>query len=125
MGLTSVWKTGCWSSAALTVRAGAWADPQGLAGAMGMTAGMLTEGTKTRGAQEIASQTEALGAVLSSGGGQESSAVTLNVMPEKLPAAMAIMADVARNPAFGQGVGGFGRFQIAEVGVGRKLQIGV
>ncbi|KQW69251.1 peptidase M16 [Phenylobacterium sp. Root77] len=87
-------------SAALTVRAGAWADPQGLSGAMGMTAGMLTEGTKTRGAQEIASQTEALGAVLSSSGGQESSSVTLNVMPEKLPAAMAIMADVVKNPAF-------------------------
>lgn len=87
-------------TASLTVRTGAWADPQGLAGAMGMTAGMLTEGTKTRGAQQIASETEALGAVLSSGGGQESSSVTLNVMPEKLPAAMAIMADVARNPAF-------------------------
>lgn len=87
-------------TASLTVRTGAWADPQGLAGAMGMTAGMLTEGTKTRGAQAIASETEALGAVLSSGGGQESSSVTLNVMPEKLPAAMAIMADVARNPAF-------------------------
>ncbi|WP_312167116.1 pitrilysin family protein [Phenylobacterium sp.] len=89
-------------TAALTVRAGAWADPQGLSGAMGMTAGMLTEGTKTRGAQEIASQIEALGAVLSSGGGQESSAVTLNVMPEKLPAAMAIMADVVKNPAFAE-----------------------
>ena len=87
-------------TASLTVRTGAWADPQGLAGAMGMTAGMLTEGTRTRGAQAIASETEALGAVLSSGGGQESSSVTLNVMPEKLPAAMAIMADVARNPAF-------------------------
>ena len=61
---------------------------------------MLTEGTKTRGAQEIASQTEALGASLEAGGGQESSSVTLNVMPEKLSAALAIMADVARNPAF-------------------------
>lgn len=89
-------------SASLTVRTGAWADPQGLAGAMNMTAGMLTEGTKTRGAQQIASQAEALGATLSSGGGQESSAVSLNVMPDKLPAAMAIMADVARNPAFAQ-----------------------
>ena len=87
-------------SASLTVRAGAWADPQGLAGAMGMTAGMLTEGTKTRGAQQIASEAEALGATLTSGGGQESAAVTLNVMPGKLDAAMAIMADVVRNPAF-------------------------
>ncbi|MBT9472016.1 MAG: pitrilysin family protein [Pseudomonadota bacterium] len=89
-------------SAELTLRTGAGADPQGLAGAMGMTAGMLTEGTKTRSAQQIASESEALGAILSSGGGQESSAVGLNVMPEKLPAAMAIMADVARNPAFAQ-----------------------
>ena len=89
-------------SAELTVRTGAAADPQGLAGAVGMTAGMLTEGTKTRSAQQIASQSEALGATLSSGGGQESSYVSLNVMPEKLPAAMAIMADVARNPAFAQ-----------------------
>ena len=89
-------------SAELTVRTGAAADPQGLAGAVGMTAGMLTEGTKTRSAQQIASQSEALGATLSSGGGQDSSYVSLNVMPDKLPAAMAIMADVTRNPAFAQ-----------------------
>jgi zinc protease len=87
-------------TADLTVRTGAWADPPSLGGLAGMTAGMLTEGTKTRGAQEIASQTEALGATLSSGGAQESSSVVLNVMPEKLPAALAIMADVTRNPAF-------------------------
>jgi zinc protease len=87
-------------TADLTVKAGAWADPAGLAGAAGMTAGMLTEGTRTRGAQQIARETEALGATLESGGGQESASVTLNVMPGKLAPAMAIMADVARNPAF-------------------------
>jgi zinc protease len=87
-------------SAALIVKAGSWADPEGLAGAAGMTAGMLTEGTRTRSAQQIASQTEALGATLASGAGLESSSVSLNVMPEKLAPAMAIMADVARNPAF-------------------------
>jgi zinc protease len=87
-------------TADLTVKTGAWADPQGLAGAASMMAGMLTEGTKTRSAQQIASQVESLGASLSSGGGLESSAVTLNAMPDKLKAAMAIMADVAKNPAF-------------------------
>jgi zinc protease len=87
-------------TADLTIKAGAWADPDGLAGTAGMTAGMLTEGTKTRSAPQIAQATEALGATLESGGGQESSSVTLNVMPGKLPQAMAIMADVARNPAF-------------------------
>ncbi|HEY8615494.1 pitrilysin family protein [Phenylobacterium sp.] len=87
-------------TADLTVRTGAWADPEGLSGAAAMTAGMLTEGTKTRSAQQIASEVEALGADLSSGGGLEASSVTLNVMPDKLPQAMAIMADVAINPAF-------------------------
>jgi zinc protease len=87
-------------TASLVVKTGAWADPRGLAGAAGMTAGMLTEGTKTRSAQEIARQVEALGADLNSGAGQESSAVSLSAMPDKLPAALAIMADVARNPAF-------------------------
>jgi zinc protease len=87
-------------AADLNVRAGAWTDPQGLAGAMGMTANMLTEGTKTRSAQDIARQVEALGASLSSGAGLESAQVSLSVMPDKLTEAMAIMADVARNPAF-------------------------
>ena len=87
-------------TADLTVKTGAWADPDGLAGVANMTAGMLTEGTRTRSAPEIAQQTEALGATLESRGGQESSSVTLNVMPGNLKAAMAIMADVAKNPAF-------------------------
>ncbi len=87
-------------TADLTVKTGASADPPGLAGAASMMAGMLTEGTKSRSAQAIASQTESLGATLGSGGGLESSSVTLTVMPDKLAAGMAIMADVARNPAF-------------------------
>ena len=87
-------------SAVLSLKAGAWADPDGLAGAANMTAGMLTEGTKTRGAQEIAQATEALGATLGSGGGQDAAQVSLNVMPGRLAEAMGIMADVVRNPAF-------------------------
>ncbi len=87
-------------TADLTVKAGAWTDPQGLSGAAGMTAEMLSEGTKTRSAQQIASQVEALGATLNSSASLEAASVTLNVMPDKLAVAMAIMADVARNPAF-------------------------
>jgi zinc protease len=87
-------------TADLTIRTGAWADPRGLAGTANMTAGMLTEGTTSRSAQEIARQVEALGASLDSGAGLESSAVTLNAMADKLDQAMPIMADVVRNPAF-------------------------
>ena len=87
-------------TADLTLRSGGWADPKGLAGAAAMTAGMLTEGTATRSAREIARQVEALGATLDSGASLEASSVTLNVMPDKLDAGMAIMADVVRNPVF-------------------------
>ena len=87
-------------SADLTLRTGAWADPKRLAGAAGMTADMLTEGTKTRSAQQIARQTEALGATLESSASLEASSISLNVMPDKLATGMAIMADVVRNPAF-------------------------
>ncbi|WP_374574941.1 M16 family metallopeptidase [Phenylobacterium sp.] len=89
-------------TADLTIKTGAWADPSGLAGAASMTAGMLTEGTTTRSAQEIAKQTEALGASLDADAGLESSQVSLNVMPDKLDTAMAILGDVARNPAFAE-----------------------
>ncbi|MDB5445941.1 MAG: peptidase family [Phenylobacterium sp.] len=87
-------------TADLTLKTGAWADPAGLAGAASMTANMLTEGTTTRSAQEIARQVEALGATLETGASLEASSVTLNVMPDKLTAAMPIMGDVTRNPVF-------------------------
>jgi zinc protease len=89
-------------TADLTVRSGAAADPQGLAGTASMAADLLTEGTTTRSATEIAAQTEALGANLGAGSGWESSNLNLNVMPQNLGPAMAIMADVARNPVFKQ-----------------------
>ncbi|HEY8003699.1 MAG TPA: insulinase family protein, partial [Phenylobacterium sp.] len=87
-------------TADLTLRTGGWADPAGLSGAMGMTADMLTEGTTTRSARDVARQVEALGATLESGANLEASSVTLNAMPDKLSTGMAIMADVTRNPAF-------------------------
>ena len=87
-------------TADLTIKVGAWADPEGLAGAASMTAGMLTEGTTTKTAPQIAAATEALGATLESSGSQDSASISLNVMPSNLAAAMAIMADVAQNPAF-------------------------
>ncbi len=87
-------------TADLTVRGGASADPAGLAGASSLTADLLTEGTKTRGAVDIARQTEALGANLAAGSGWEASSLTLSVIADKAAPAMAIMADVAQNPVF-------------------------
>jgi zinc protease len=87
-------------TADLTVRGGASSDPAGLAGTSSLTADLLTEGTTTRSAVDIARQTEALGANLAAGSGWEASSLTLNVTADKAAPALAIMADVARNPAF-------------------------
>ena len=87
-------------SGALIVKAGAWADPEGQAGAMSMTANMLPEGTATRTAPQIAQEIEALGAVLSASAGLESSSVGVTVMSDKVAPAFAILSDVVRNPAF-------------------------
>ncbi|ALL14927.1 M16 family metallopeptidase [Caulobacter henricii] len=87
-------------TADLTVRGGASADPAGLAGASSLTAELLTEGTKTRSAGDIARQTEALGANLAAGSGWEAASLTLSVIADKATPAMAIMADVAQNPVF-------------------------
>jgi zinc protease len=87
-------------TAELTVRGGAAYDPPGLAGAASLTADLLTEGTTTRSARDIARQTETLGANLSASSGWEATNVTLNVVADKLAPALTIMADVARNPVF-------------------------
>lgn len=87
-------------TASLVVKAGAAVDPAGLAGAASFTADMLTEGTTTRSAPQIARETEALGAELDSSAGWESSSVTLSAPRGGFPAALAVMADVAQHPAF-------------------------
>jgi len=87
-------------TADLTIKSGAALDPAGLAGAASMTADLLTEGTTTRSATQIATEVEGLGAELNAGAGLESSSLTLNVLPQNLTAGMALMADVALNPKF-------------------------
>jgi zinc protease len=87
-------------TADLTVKGGAGADPAGLAGVSSLTAELLTEGTKTRTATQVAAATEALGANLEAGSGWESSSLTLSVIADKAASGLSIMADVAQNPTF-------------------------
>lgn len=72
------------------------------AGLANLTASMLTKGTQTRTATQIAEQIEFLGGTISSGAGWNNSIVTVTVMSDKLDAAMAIMSDVVLKPAFKQ-----------------------
>jgi zinc protease len=84
----------------LTVKGGASSDPAGLAGTSSLTSELLTEGTATRTATQVARETEALGANLAAGSGWEAASLTLSVTANNAAPAMAIMADVAQNPAF-------------------------
>src|SRR5687768_6505739 len=89
-------------TAQLLVRSGASSEPAAKAGLANLTGSLLTKGTKTRTAEQIAEEMEFLGASIDSGAGWNSSSVTMSVTSDKLDQAMAIMADVALNPSFKQ-----------------------
>ena len=88
-------------SADFRVASGASSDPANRAGLASMTGDLLTRGTTTRGATDISSQIESLGASISSGAGVDSSAVSLQTRSDRVQEAFTIFADVVRNPAFG------------------------
>lgn len=84
----------------LLVKSGANAEDASRAGLANMTASLLTKGTKTRNATQIAQEIEFLGANLDSFADWNASTVRLNVMADKLEPAMAVMSDVVLNPTF-------------------------
>lgn len=71
-----------------------------LAGLASMTANLLTKGTQTRDAKQIADEIEGLGANLFANARWDSSFATIGVMSSKVGPAMAILADVVRRPTF-------------------------
>jgi zinc protease len=89
-------------TAQLLVRSGASSEPASRAGLANLTASMITKGTKTRTAEQIAEEMEFLGGSIGSGAGWNGSSVTISVTSDKLEPAMALMADVALNPVFKQ-----------------------
>lgn len=86
----------------LLIKSGASMEDDAKAGLANLTASLLTKGTKTRTATQIAEQMEFLGGSINAGAGWNSSFITVNVMSDKLDQAIAILADVALNPAFKQ-----------------------
>ena len=87
-------------AAQLLVKNGGEVDQGSLSGLADMTAELLTKGTKTRTAPQIAQEIEALGGELNSSAGWDASRATVNVLSAKAEPAMAILADVIRNPVF-------------------------
>jgi zinc protease len=89
-------------SARLIVRSGAADDPQGRPGLARMTATLLTEGTRGRSATQVDTEIEQLGAALEANAGWDGTELNLNVLEGRLDPAMAVMADVALNPALSE-----------------------
>ena len=82
--------------------AGVRAEPAGRSGLSLFTARMMTRGTATRNAVEIAAAFEDMGGDISASSGNNALYVTASVLSGDLPRALEAAADVIRNPSFPQ-----------------------
>jgi zinc protease len=87
-------------AAELVIKAGASANPPGHPGLAGFTAAMLDEGTARRSAPQIADELEQLGASFGAASGAETSRISLLSLKKNFAGALAVVADMARNPSF-------------------------
>jgi len=86
----------------LVIKSGAETEEKEKAGLANLTAALLTKGTKTLTATQIAEQIEFLGGSINSGANWNNSVVSVNITSDKLEQALAIMSDVVLNPNFDQ-----------------------
>jgi zinc protease len=89
-------------SARLSFDAGSAYDPPDKAGTAALTAALLTQGTTTRSAPQIATEIEQLGADVGASSGPDFVNVYANAPANVFPQAVALMADLVRNPAFAE-----------------------
>ncbi|WP_394663517.1 M16 family metallopeptidase [uncultured Sphingomonas sp.] len=89
-------------TASLVALGGAATDPVGKAGASSLSAELMTKGTTTRSATEIARAVESLGGSISAGASDDGATIDLTVPSAQADTAMTILADVATHPAFQQ-----------------------
>ncbi len=87
-------------TASLVASGGAATDPAARAGAASLAAALMTKGTRTRSATDIARAIESLGGSIGSDADRDGASVDVTVKSDQLAPAMAILADVAINPAF-------------------------
>lgn len=87
-------------TASLVANSGGANDPNDRAGVASLTADLLTKGTATRTATQIAAQIESLGGSIDSSADWDGSSVSVTVKSDQATPALAILADVARHPVF-------------------------
>ncbi len=86
----------------VVMSAGAANDPAGRPGVAAMTADLLTQGTTTRTAQQIAEAIDFVGGSLTAGTDSDAAYVSLTVVKKDLATGMTLLADVVLNPVFQQ-----------------------
>jgi zinc protease len=84
----------------LVVGSGGTVDPASKSGVANLTSAMLTEGTISRNALDIADQIAFLGVSLSAASTWDAGTVSLHTPTSQLDSALALFADVALHPAF-------------------------
>jgi zinc protease len=84
----------------LYVRGGETMDPADQAGRAGLVAELLTKGTATRTAQQIAETIEGVGGRLNASAGSDWMSVSSTVLVEHAPLAFELLQDVVLNPTF-------------------------
>jgi zinc protease len=87
-------------SAQLIFRGGASAENEAQAGLATLTSTLLTQGTATKSAVEIAQAVDGLGARLDAASGYDASIVSLTALTHVFPAAFALLDEIVRQPSF-------------------------
>lgn len=87
-------------SAQLMIKNGGEVDPKELSGLADLTANLLTKGTQSQDATQIAEAIEALGGSLETNARWDASLASVGVTSSKIDEAMKILADIVRRPVF-------------------------
>jgi zinc protease len=87
-------------AAQLLLRGGAAAEDEGEAGLAALTSTLLTQGTQTRSAVEIAQATDGLGARIDASSGYDATVVSVSALVNVFSDALALLDEIVRQPAF-------------------------
>ena len=88
------------ATAYLVATGGEVLDPANRSGASSLSATLMTKGTTTRSATQIARAVESLGGSIGADAASEGGSVELTVKSDQLAPALTILADVATHPVF-------------------------
>lgn len=87
----------------ITLRSGSAEDPTGKDGLASMVADLLTSGTATRNAQEVATEIDFLGGQLGASANQDTTTIVSEFLAKDLDKQIELLADVSLKPAFAAG----------------------